>query len=78
MTQVKAVTLPEFLTEGQIRKASQLYAALGMDATDLIEEQVIEPNLATINKKLGQENDPRYLAYAVVYVLTQLKKAGAS
>jgi hypothetical protein len=40
-----------------------------MSARQQILSQVIEPNMADINRKLGQENDPRYLTYAVLYVL---------
>ena len=75
---MKIMTLPQFLTETQIADAIRLYEVHGMDATAKIQQQVIEPNMATINAKLGQENDARYLAYAVVYVLSQLPAEGAS
>ena len=68
---MKTMTLPQFLTDAQIAQAAKLYEAHGMDATAKICAEVIEPNMAAINKKLGQENDARYLAYAVVYVLSQ-------
>ena len=68
---MKTVTLPQFLTDAQIAQAARLYKAHGMDATARIQAQVIEPNMAAINEKLGQENDARYLAYAVVYVFSQ-------
>jgi hypothetical protein len=63
-----------FLTAAQIAKASALYKAQGMDAKAKIQAQVIEPNMAAINAKIGQENDPSYLAYAVVYVLSRGRK----
>ena len=72
------VTLPQFLTEAQIVQAAKLYEAHGMDAVEEIQTQVIEPNMTTINSKLGQENDARYLAYAVVYVLSQVPAKGVS
>jgi hypothetical protein len=68
----KAVTLPEFLTDAQIREAAALYAKHGGEAIAQIQVRVIEPNMTAINAKLGQDNDARYLAYAVVYVLSQL------
>lgn len=72
MTQSKSVTLPDFLTDGQIDEASTLYAAHGhWDSVAQIQVRVIEPNMAAINAKLGQENDARYLAYAVVYALSR-------
>ena len=70
----KTMTLPQFLTDTQIAKAAKLYKAHGMDAVAKIQAQVIEPNMTAINEKLGQENDARYLAYAVAYVLSQLPK----
>jgi len=74
----KSIALPKFLTEAQIARASKLYETHGMwDSVAKIETEVIAPNLAAINRKLGQENDPRYLAYAVVYVLSQLGGARA-
>jgi hypothetical protein len=68
---MKSMTLPQFLTEAQISEAHALYKDHGgVDAKGKIQKQVIEPNMAAINKKLGQENDPSYLAYAVVYVFS--------
>ncbi len=61
---MRTVTLPDFLTEAQIKKATELYPN-----REEIREQVIKPNMTEINRKLGQENDPDYLAYAVVYVI---------
>jgi hypothetical protein len=72
---MKTFTLPQFLTEAQIVEATLLYEISGIDATEQILERVIEPNMAAINEKLGQENDPRYLAYAVVYVLSQAARS---
>ena len=75
---MKTMTLPQFLTDAQIAEAAKLYQAHGMEATAKILAQVIAPNMAAINGKLGQENDARYLAYAVVYVFSQLPAEGAS
>ncbi len=69
---MKTITLPQFLTEAQIAEAAHLYDEVGgIDVTEKILSRVIEPNMAAINAKLGQENDAHYLAYAVVYVLNQ-------
>jgi hypothetical protein len=68
---LKTVTLPQFLTEEQIAEAVRLYEAHGTGAVPKILARVIEPNMDAINAKLGQENDARYLAYAVVHVLTR-------
>lgn len=74
---MKTITLPQFLTEEQIAQAIALYEEHGMDAVDEIRTQIIAPNLAAIDAKLGQPNDARYLAYAVVYVLSQVEKRQA-
>lgn len=71
---MKTVTLPQFLTASQIAHAEKLYKAHGMDAVAKIQAQVIEPNMAAINAKLGQENDARYLAYAVVHACSQAEE----
>lgn len=62
----RMITLPEFLTDPQIQKVRELKTA------KLICDEVIAPNLDEINRKLGQENDPMYLAYACEYVVAQL------
>ena len=66
------VTINDFLTEKQIEQAIELYktAQPGTFATRCA-ETIIQPNIKEINRKLGQENDPKYLAYAVEYVLSQ-------
>jgi hypothetical protein len=70
---MKTVTLLEFLTKAQIAHACALYEIHGAtNAVAQIQAQVIEPNMAAIAAKLGQENDARYLAYAVLYALTQV------
>lgn len=74
MTHPKSVTLPDFLTDEQIAQAVKLYEAHGMDAVGKIQAQVIEPNMAAINAKLGQENSARYLAYAVVHACSQAEE----
>lgn len=67
-TDLRRVQLSDFLTESQIKAASTLSTA------KRICEQVIVPNLTEINRKLGQENDPMYLAYMCEYVLTIVAK----
>lgn len=74
MTATKSMTLPDFLTDAQIAQAVKLYEAHGMNAVGKIRTEVIEPNMATINAKLGQETDARYLAYAVVHACSQAEE----
>ena len=65
---MKQVTIDQFLNESQIKKAIEL-----RKAKDIC-KVIIEPNLDSINKKLGQENDAMYLAYAVEYVVGMLEE----
>lgn len=37
-------------------------------------EKVILPKIEVINKKTGQENDPMYISYAVIYAITVTMK----
>lgn len=71
----KKVTISDFLTDQQIEAAVIIYDnnANSSMLVDLLEEQIIAPNMAVINQKLGQENNSRYLAYALVYVLSQVR-----
>lgn len=70
---MKQITLPDFLTKEQIEKAHELYVAKAGTPgfAQAVKEILIEPNIEEINRKLGQENDPMYLAYAVEYVFSQ-------
>lgn len=65
---MKKVTLPDFLTDRELRLALKLG-----NARDIC-EQIIKPSIARINRDLGQKNDPMYLAYAVEYALSQYRK----
>jgi len=59
----KQVAITDFLTKAEIEKAIKL------KSQKKVRLQIIEPNMARINKALGQENDAAYLAYCVEYVL---------
>ena len=61
----------DILTKEEIRRASKIRRAAppGDDARRICAE-LIEPQIARINAKLGHENVPMYLAYAVVYALS--------
>jgi hypothetical protein len=54
----------DFLTNEQIRDCADLYPQ-----RMLIRDRIIKPNIQTINRKLGQENDPDMLSYIVIYHL---------
>ena len=62
---MRRATLSDFLTDKQIAEAAKLKTARH------ICDQIIQPNIEKINRKLGQECDPMYLSYAVEYALSQ-------
>ena len=68
----KHIKISDFLNSRQIRLAQKLKHA------DLIYEQITLPNIKSINQKLGQENDPRYLAYAIEYAVNMTSAAAAN
>lgn len=74
----KTATLSEFLTEAQLAACVRLFELYGTAAVTQIQAQVIHPNMPAINEKLGQENDARYLAYAVVHALSQTQERGVN
>lgn len=73
----KKITLADFLLPPEIEKAVALYkeAAPGTFGQRCAAE-IIEPVMPRINAALGQENNARYLAYVVEYVLGQADQRG--
>lgn len=73
---MKMVRVGDFLTKEEILAAIDLYkkAEPGTFAKSC-EERIIKPNLTRINSSLGQENDPRYLAYTVEAAIMQGAKS---
>lgn len=70
---MKLISIGDFLSERQIAVVVEMWehkVSSRQFHTDVV-AKVIAPNLTEINRKLGQENDPNYLAYALEYVLTQ-------
>jgi hypothetical protein len=68
---MKTITINQFLQAEEIERAVELYRQLadqGVFARTFC-DVVIAPNIERINKALGQDNDPMFLAYAVEYVL---------
>lgn len=63
---MKIVALSDFLTGDQIEQAIRLYGQHGIGVVDAIQAEVIEPNLAAFNEKLGFVFAPRFLAYVVM------------
>lgn len=69
---MKFIELREILSEEEIRAAFRIYKSdpSGMGARKIAKE-IIEPKIEEINARLGQDNDPLYLAYACEYAFTQ-------
>lgn len=71
----KTIFVSEILTQPELAAAKKLY-----DTVDIhkfakeCSSQIIAPVIDRINKKLGQENDPTYLAYAVEYSFLKRKE----
>ena len=75
---MKSITIDQLLTPAELERAMVLYrqlAHMGRFAATL-DAEIITPNIERMNKVLGQENNPRYLAYAVEFVLSQVIKNG--
>jgi hypothetical protein len=64
---MQMITLGNFLTDAQMRKVTSIFNADPVHFHSRVLEEVIRPNMAEINRKLGQDNSPEYLAYAVEY-----------
>jgi hypothetical protein len=75
---MKAVAIGDFLTESQLRQAMGYCETLhGPAVHTAIRDNVIAPNMDEINRKIGQENDPDFLAYAIEHVYN-VESGGAS
>ncbi len=76
----KTVSITDFLTEHQIGQALHIYehAFDQLTAKREIQDKIIEPNMAAINRCLGQENDAGYMAYMVVYFCQEAFKRAAA
>lgn len=70
----KTVAIGELFTAEELDRAKALYVAAdpGTFARRCAEE-IVAPILARINEKTGQENDARYLAYAIEYAMDQTR-----
>jgi hypothetical protein len=75
MALMRHVSITQFLTLAEIEQAAALYKAHARTGkfAATVDAEIITPNIERINKALGQENNPRYLAYAVEFVLSQLE-----
>lgn len=70
---MKTIRLGDMLTDEQVQQCAALYPD-----RERIRDEVVKPNMVEIDRKLGQENDPDYLSYAIVYVLGEAQRRGMS
>jgi hypothetical protein len=68
---MRYVRAPEFLTEDEIQLAARMWVEDKQHYANRVCEKIIRPNIARINRSLGQENDPWYLAHALEFVMME-------
>lgn len=69
---MKNIKLTDILTHDELVKAVALYNTC--DAPEFnrrLATEIIAPAMPRINQSTGQENDARYLAYAIEYAFNQ-------
>lgn len=72
MANKKMVSLADFLTAKQRERALEMWYESQDNYAQRVADEIITPNIADINLKLGQKNDPKYLAYCVEYVMRSI------
>jgi hypothetical protein len=74
MKALDSFKLGDILTPAQIKKAMAICLdsdRTGKPAAPRITSELITPNIRRINKRTGQDNDTRYLGYAVEFALRE-------
>lgn len=74
MTDTKMVTLGEVFTDEQLDKAQEIvgkYAdqSVMRHCIEHLTEEITSPALDQINQRTGQENDPGYWAWMLLYAI---------
>lgn len=65
--QRKYVTIGMILTDQEIATAAAIFQNDQNNFHKRVLEELVKPNMERINKSLGGENDPSYLAYMIEY-----------
>jgi hypothetical protein len=65
------VTIQDFLTPLQIRTCIRLWNTDRANFHKRVLAEIVEPNMAEINRRLGQENIAGYIAYAIEHVMNE-------
>lgn len=64
-----SVTIDMILTDAEISRAVHIFKNDTNNFHRRCMEELVKPNMERINKSLGQENDPSYLAYMIEYAM---------
>lgn len=67
----KQVTIGQFLTEAQIIAALAIWRRDRANFRRRVVVEIIKPNMDEINRKLGQDNSPEFIGYALEYVFSK-------
>lgn len=73
---MKLASINDFLTPEEIDRAIKMYENRSQSYRFHVRcrDEIIKPVMDRINKSLGQENSPDYLAYAVEAVLSAAER----
>lgn len=72
---MREIGIHDFLTKKQVAAAQRLYnkSTPGKFAKECA-DKIIAPEIERINRRLGQKNDPLFLAYLCEYVFGEAKR----
>ena len=65
----KAIDVDFILTKEEKARAKELLRKTTENFNTIVVNEIIAPNINRINTAIGQENDPKYLGYAVEHSL---------
>lgn len=74
----KQFSIGELFTRDEVKKAAELYSDGKGQFAERAEKQIVKPAMVRINKVTGQENHPRYMAYALEHACAQAAAAEPS
>jgi hypothetical protein len=73
MAAEKTVSIDELFTPDELAQALAIWRRLETPAHEIC-EKVVKPNMARVNTKLDQENNPLYIAYMIEYVFNETER----
>lgn len=73
MNERKTFNFGQLLTDDELERAEAIYLehANSIALHQMLREAVIDPAMPRIDERLGQSNDPDFMAYALEYALHQ-------